>query len=64
MESEVKMHKDNMARGRMTELQFRKQGRRNILQCGDKGKNYVISLTFWKRIVPLCLDSCDVAFYP
>ena len=21
--------------------------------CGDKGRNYIISLTFWERIVPL-----------
>ena len=24
-----------------------------LVYCGDKGKNYIISLNFWERIVPL-----------
>ena len=31
------------------------------LYCGDKGKNNIISLTFWERIVPFCLDDWQVA---
>ena len=37
--------------------------RTNLIKarCGDEAKKYIISLTFWERIVLLCLDDWQVA---
>ena len=36
---------------------------KNLYICGDKGRNYIISLTFWEWIVPFLFSLLVVGHF-